>query len=66
MNKEKVIKLSSKLYRVRLYSNRMSASYETFYAKGKNKDEAVANAIDQLENVFKGVFSSVHSVDLYE
>jgi len=64
MNKQKVIKLSSKLYRVRLYSNRKSASYETYYAKAHNKDEALAKAVDQLEN--KGVFSSVHSVDLYE
>ena len=51
-----------KLYRVRLYSKGKSSSYETYYAKAKNKEEAIAKAIDQLENIFKGVFSSVHSV----
>ena len=54
-----------KLYRIRLYAKGKSSSYETYHAKANNEKEAIAKAIDQLENIFKGVFGSVHSVDVY-
>ena len=54
-----------KNYRIRLYRKGSTASYETYYAKALTKKEAIDKAILQLQSIENGVFSSVHSIDLY-
>ena len=54
-----------KTYRIRLYRKGSTFSYETYYAKGNNEQEAIAKAIIQLQSIDNGIFSSVHSIDLY-
>ncbi len=54
-----------KTYRIRLYRKGFSLSYETYYAKGNNEQEAIAKAILQLQSIENAIFSSVHSIDLY-
>ena len=54
-----------KTYRIRLYAKGCSLSYNTYYAKGNNEAEAIAKAIIQLQSIDNGIFSSVHSIDLY-
>jgi hypothetical protein len=54
-----------KTYRIRLYRKGSTASYETYYAKANNEQEAIEKAILQLQLIDNGIFSSIHSIDLY-
>ena len=54
-----------KTYRIRLYRKGSTSSFETYYAKATNEKEAVDKAILQLQSIDNGVFSSIHSIDLY-
>jgi len=54
-----------KTYRIRLYRKGFTASYETYYAKATSEKEAIDKAILQLQSIENGVFSSIHSIDLY-
>ena len=54
-----------KTYRIRLYAKNCTLSYSTYYAKANNEQEAIAKAIIQLQSIDNGIFSSVHSIDLY-
>ena len=54
-----------KTYRIRLYRKGSTASYETYYAKATNEKEAIDKAVIQLQAIDNGVFSSIHSIDLY-
>ena len=54
-----------KTYRIRLYRKGSTASYETYYAKATTEKEAIDKAIIQLQSIENGVFSSIHSIDLF-
>jgi hypothetical protein len=54
-----------KTYRIRLYRKGSTSSFETYYAKALTEKEAIAKAVIQLQSIENGVFSSVHSIDLY-
>ncbi len=54
-----------KTYRIRLYRKGSTSSFETYYAKATTEKEAIDKAILQLQSIENGVFSSIHSIDLY-
>ena len=54
-----------KTYRIRLYRKGSTASYETYYAKALTEKEAIDKAILQMQSIDNGIFSSIHSIDLY-
>jgi len=64
-NNQPKYKTNMKTYRIRLYRKGSTASFETYYVKATNEKEAVDKAIIQLQAIDNGVFSSIHSIDLY-